>query len=64
LLNLIRSATDVASDETGWVQLSFVGIYISTTVNDFDPRNYGFSKLNELPTAIGSNFAHNHQIKR
>ena len=53
LLNLIRSAIDAASDETGWVQLSLVGNYISSTVNDFDPRNYGFSKLNELITAIG-----------
>lgn len=53
LLNLIRSAIDAASDETGWAQLSPVGSYISKTANDFDPRNYGFSKLNELITAIG-----------
>ena len=53
LLNLIRSAIDAASDETGWVLLSAVGNYISKTVNDFDPRNYGFSKLNGLITAIG-----------
>jgi uncharacterized LabA/DUF88 family protein len=53
LLNLIRSAIDAASDETGWVLLSAVGNYISKTVNDFDPRNYGFSKLNGLITAMG-----------
>lgn len=53
LLNLLRSAIDAASDETGWAQLSPVGSYISKTANDFDPRNYGFSKLNELITAIG-----------
>jgi uncharacterized LabA/DUF88 family protein len=53
LLNLIRSAIDAASDETGWGVLSAVGNYISKTVNDFDPRNYGFSKLNGLITAIG-----------
>lgn len=52
-LALMRSAIDAASDETGWAQLSPVGSYISKTANDFDPRNYGFSKLNELITAIG-----------
>lgn len=53
LLNLVRSAIEAASDETGWAQLSPVGSYINKTANDFDPRNYGFSKLSELITAIG-----------
>ncbi|MCJ7580477.1 MAG: OST-HTH/LOTUS domain-containing protein, partial [Candidatus Aminicenantes bacterium] len=53
LLNLVRSAIEAASDETGWAQLSPVGSYISKTANDFDPRNYGFSKLSELIMAIG-----------
>ena len=53
LLNLIRSAIDAASDETGWAQLSPVGGYINKTANDFDARNYGFQKLSELITAIG-----------
>jgi uncharacterized LabA/DUF88 family protein len=53
LLNLVRSAIEASSDETGWAQLSPVGSYINKTANDFDPRNYGFSKLSELITAIG-----------
>ncbi len=53
LLNLVRLAIAAASDETGWAQLSPVGSYISKTANDFDPRNYGFSKLSEMITAIG-----------
>jgi uncharacterized LabA/DUF88 family protein len=53
LVNLMRSAIDAASDDTGWAQLSPVGSYISKTANDFDPRNYGFPKLSELITAIG-----------
>jgi uncharacterized LabA/DUF88 family protein len=53
LLNLIRSAIEAASDETGWAQLSLVGSYISKTANDFDPRNYGFAKLSEMINAIG-----------
>ena len=53
LLNLVRSAINAASDETGWAQLSPVGSYINKTANDFDPRNYGFSKLSDLINAIG-----------
>lgn len=53
LLNLIRSAINAASDDTGWAHLSPVGSYINKTANDFDPRNYGFSKLSDLIKAIG-----------
>lgn len=53
LVNLIRAAIVACSDETGWAQLGPVGNFISKTANDFDPRNYGFVKLNELITAIG-----------
>jgi uncharacterized LabA/DUF88 family protein len=53
LVNLIRAAIEACSDETGWAQLGPVGNFISKTANDFDPRNYGFVKLNELITAIG-----------
>ncbi len=53
LLNLIRSAIETCSDETGLAQLGPVGSIICKTANDFDPRNYGFQKLNELITAIG-----------
>jgi uncharacterized LabA/DUF88 family protein len=53
LLNLIRAAIDTASDEDGWAALSAVGSYINKASTDFDPRNYGFSKLNELVSAIG-----------
>jgi uncharacterized LabA/DUF88 family protein len=53
LTNLIRSSIDACSDEAGWSQLGPMGSFISKTANDFDPRNYGFSKLSELVTAIG-----------
>ncbi len=53
LLYMVCSAIEAASDETGWAQLSPVGSYISKTANDFDPRNYGFSKLSEMMKAIG-----------
>lgn len=51
LINLIRAAVEAESDENGWANLGPVGSYISKTANDFDPRNYGFSKLSELITA-------------
>jgi uncharacterized LabA/DUF88 family protein len=53
LTNLIRSSIDACSDEAGWSQLGPMGSFISKTANDFDPRNYGFSKLSELVAAIG-----------
>ena len=53
LLNLIRGGIQASSDEAGWAQLGPVGNYISRTANDFDPRNYGYAKLNELIAAIG-----------
>ena len=53
LTNLIRAAIDAQSDETGWANLGPVGNYINKTANDFDPRNYGYTKLSQLIEAIG-----------
>ncbi|EKD39731.1 MAG: hypothetical protein ACD_75C00309G0011 [uncultured bacterium] len=53
LMNLLRSAIEACSDETGWAHLGPVGNFIIKTANDFDPRNYGFEKLSELIAAIG-----------
>jgi uncharacterized LabA/DUF88 family protein len=53
LLNLIRGGLQASSDETGLAHLGAIGNYISRTANDFDPRNYGYAKLNELIAAIG-----------
>jgi uncharacterized LabA/DUF88 family protein len=53
LINLLRSAIHATSDEDGWSHLGPVGSYISKTATDFDSRNYGYAKLNELLDAIG-----------
>lgn len=53
LISLIRGGIQVSSDESGWAQLGPVGSYIVRMANDFDPRNYGFSKLSELVSATG-----------
>ena len=52
LIALIRSAIDIASDETGWAQLSGVGSIIEKQASDFDPRTYGYKKLSDLVSAI------------
>lgn len=53
LLNLVRSSIEACSDETGWAHLGPVGGLMLKTANDFDPRNYGFSKLSDLIAAVG-----------
>jgi uncharacterized LabA/DUF88 family protein len=52
LVALLRNALDAASDESGWAHLGAVGSNIAMQVPEFDPRNYGFSKLGELAAAI------------
>jgi len=52
LLNLFKSAIEAASDENGWANLGPVGANIIKQAPDFDPRNYGYPKLNELVTAM------------
>lgn len=51
LVALLRSALEAASDDSGWAHLSAVGSNIVKQAPEFDPRNYGFSKLRELATA-------------
>lgn len=51
LVSLLRNAVEVSSDDSGWAQLGPVGSNIAKQSPDFDPRNYGYSKLGELVTA-------------
>jgi len=52
LVALLQNALDAASDESGWAHLGAVGSNIAKQAPEFDPRNYGFSKLGELAAAI------------
>jgi uncharacterized LabA/DUF88 family protein len=52
LVALLRGALEAASDESGWANLGAVGSNIAKQAPEFDPRNYGFSKLGELAAAI------------
>lgn len=51
LVALLRSALEAASDDSGWAHLGTVGSNIAKQAPEFDPRNYGFSKLGELAAA-------------
>lgn len=52
LVNLMRSAIEASSDESGWAHLAPVGSYIAKQSPGFDPRNYGLQKLGELVNAM------------
>lgn len=51
LVNLLRNAVQASSDDSGWAHLAPVGSNIAKQSPDFDPRNYGYSKLGELVSA-------------
>ena len=44
-IKLITESVNDLADETGWTFLGSLGSYILKKKPDFDPRNYGFSKL-------------------
>ncbi len=48
LTNLLRGAVDNQANDEGWANLGAVGQYISSQQPDFDPRNYGYTKLSKL----------------
>ena len=52
LVNLMRRSIESASDESGWALLSSVGTNIARQSPEFDPRNYGYTKLGELVKAM------------
>ena len=53
LVNLLRGAVENAAGESGWAYLGNVGHSISNQAPEFDPRNYGYTKLGELMKALG-----------
>jgi uncharacterized LabA/DUF88 family protein len=61
LINLFRSAIEAASNDDGWAHLGGVGSNIIKNAPDFDPRNYGYSKLGDLAIAIGMFDVEKHQ---
>ncbi|MEG1377557.1 MAG: NYN domain-containing protein, partial [Myroides sp.] len=52
-IKLIEDSVDDLADESGWTFLGNLGNLISKKKPDFDPRNYGFTKLYPLIKHIG-----------
>ena len=47
-IRIITESVNDLADETGWAFLGSLGNYILKKKPDFDPRNYGFSKLTPM----------------
>jgi hypothetical protein len=56
LIQLLKSTIDDVADENGWAFLAEVGALLNKKKPDFDPRNYGFSKLTPLIKALNKDF--------
>lgn len=61
LISLLKSAIEAASNDDGWAHLGGVGSNIIKIAPDFDPRNYGYSKLGDLAIATGLFDVEKHQ---
>jgi uncharacterized LabA/DUF88 family protein len=53
LVNLLRNAVEATMDESGWAYLASVGQHIANHAPEFDPRNWGYTKLAGLVKEIG-----------
>jgi uncharacterized LabA/DUF88 family protein len=56
IINLISVTVDDVADEDGWAFLGDVGNLLIKKRPDFDPRNYGFTKLTPLIKSLKANF--------
>lgn len=56
LIKLIKNSINDLANDTGWATLAEVGALIIKKKTDFDPRNYGFSKLTPLIRSLEKHF--------
>jgi Fe-S-cluster formation regulator IscX/YfhJ len=56
LINLIKLTIDDLADDSEWAFLARVGGLLNKKKPDFDPRNYGFSKLTPMIKSLDSIF--------
>jgi len=56
VIRLLYFASDTYEDEEGWANISSAGSYIKRSMPDFNPKNYGFSKLPELIGSLSNLF--------
>lgn len=55
-IQLLKSSVEDLADDDGWTFLAEVGSLIIKKKPDFDPRNYGFSKLTPLIKSLDEHF--------
>lgn len=55
-INLISSTINDLADEDGWAFLGDVGSLINKKKPEFDPRNYGFTKLTPMLKSLTKHF--------
>lgn len=56
LIQLIKSSIEDLTDDNEWAALAEVGSLLNKKQPDFDPRNYGFSKLTPLIKSLSEHF--------
>lgn len=56
IIQTLQSTVNDLADESGWASLAEVGGMINKKKPDFDPRNYGFSKLTPLFKSLSNHF--------
>ena len=56
IIQLLKSSIEDLADDNGWAFLAEVGALIIKKKPDFDPRNYGFTKLTPLIKSLGKHF--------
>ncbi len=55
-IQMLKITVEDLADDNGWAFLAEVGALIMKKKADFDPRNYGFSKLTPLIKSMGDHF--------
>jgi uncharacterized LabA/DUF88 family protein len=55
-IRLLKSTVEDIADDDGWAFLAEVGSLLMKKKPDFDPRNYGFSKLTPLIKSLKKHF--------
>lgn len=55
-IHLLKSSIEDIADDNGWAFLAEVGALIIKKKPDFDPRNYGFTKLTPLIKSLDEHF--------
>ena len=56
IIKLLKSSVEDIADDDGWAALASAGALINKKKPDFDPRNYGFSKLTPLIKSLKKHF--------